>query len=112
MSPEGRARVTEIALAAAFSAAAAWLYLEGDERGGSLPFFLAWAAVHVVFGAAAGSLAALVVAVACPPLFAVAGGGSWIEAAFVELFYGVAFVFAGVVARRVWHGRRAGMQRR
>jgi hypothetical protein len=112
VSPEGRARLTEVALAALFSGAAAWLYLEGEERDGSLPFFLAWAAVHVLFGVAAGRVAALLIVVAGPPLFVAGGGGSWAEAMFVELFYGVVFTFAGIVGRRAWQIRRAGMRSR
>jgi hypothetical protein len=108
VSLEARARLTEIALAAAFSFAAAWLFLEGDERDGSLPFFLAWAAVHVAYGVAAGRLAALLIALAGPPLFVAGAGGSWADAFFVELFYGVVFTFAGVVALRAWRIRRAG----
>ena len=106
MSPTARARVTEIVLTAAFAGTAAWLFVEGEERGGSLPFFLAWIAAHVLFGLASGSLAALLVAVACPPLFVAAASGDWLDALFVELFYGIAFVFAGVAARRVWALRR------
>ncbi len=106
MSPTARARAADIAVAAGFAGAAAWLFLEGDERGGSLSFFLAWVAAHVLYGAASGSLWALPVAVTCPPLFVVAGSGSWLEATFVELFYGLPFTFAGVVGHRLWRARR------
>jgi hypothetical protein len=106
VTPALRARLTDAAVAAAFAGAAAWLFVEGEERDGSLPFFLAWVAVHVLFGLASGSLAALLIALACPPLFAAAASGDWLDAFFVELFYGVAFVFAGVAARRVWTLRR------
>lgn len=106
MTPTSRARAAEIAVAAVFAAAAAWLFVEGDERGGSLALFLAWAAVHVFYGAASGSFWALPIAATCPPLFVVAGSGSWLAATFVELFYGVPFAFAGVVAHRLWRARR------
>jgi hypothetical protein len=106
VSPTARARAAEIAVAAAFAGAAAWLFLEGDERGGSLPFFLAWVAVHVLYGAVRGSFWALPIAATCPPLFVVAGSGSWLEATFVELFYGIPFTFAGVVSHRLWRARR------
>ena len=106
MSPTARARLTEIALAAAFAGSAAWLFVEGEERDGSLPFFLAWIAVHILFGFANGSVTALLIAISCPPLFVAAGSGDWLDALFVELFYGVAFAFAGVVARRAWELRR------
>jgi hypothetical protein len=112
VSLDARARLTEIALAAAFSFAAAWLFLEGEERDGSLPFFLAWAAVHVGYGVVAGRLAALPIAVAGPPLFVAGGGGSWVDAVFVEIFYGIVFVFAGVVARRAWRIHRTGKLQR
>jgi hypothetical protein len=106
VSPSTRVRLTEIALAAMFAAAAAWLFTEGDARDGSLPLFLAWIVVHVLYGLSSGSLAALLIAITCPPLFVAARSGDWLDALFVELFYGVAFVFTGVVARRVWEGRR------
>lgn len=106
MSPASRARAAEIAVATAFAGAAAWLFLQGDERGGSLPFFLAWVAAHVLYGAARASFWALPIAATCPPLFVVAGSGSWLEATFVEVFYGVPFTFAGVIAHRLWRARR------
>jgi hypothetical protein len=106
VSPGARSRLTEIALAAAFSGSAAWLFAEGEARDGSLPFFLAWIVVHVLFGLASGSLTALPIAIACPPLFVAAGSADWLDALFVELFYGVAFVFTGVVLRRAWELRR------
>jgi cytochrome c oxidase assembly factor CtaG len=107
VTPTARARLTDIALAAAFAGSAAWLFAEGETRDGSLPFFLAWIVVHVLFGFASGSLSALFIAVAAPPLFVAAGSADWLDALFVELFYGVAFVFTGVVLRRVWELRRA-----
>mgnify|MGYP000103044362 CR=1 FL=1 len=101
-----------MAVAAAFAAAAAVLFVEGDERGGSLPFFLSWLAVHVLYGLASGSFWALLVAVTCPPLLVATASGDaeetplWLQALFVEGFYGVSFAFMGVVARRLWQARR------
>jgi hypothetical protein len=110
VSPTARLRLTEVALAAAFAGTAAWLFMEGDERDGSLPFFLAWLVLHVLFGAVNGSLSALLITIVAPPLFVAAGSGEWQDALFVELFYGVAFVFGGIVGRRAWEIRRAGKQ--
>ncbi len=113
MSPRSRARALEVAVAAAFAAAAAALFVLGDDRGGSLPFFLAWLVVHVLYGIAANSFWALLVVVSCPPLFVAStstansdGSPLWLESAFVELFYGVPFAFMGVVGRRLWQARR------
>jgi hypothetical protein len=99
-------------VAAAFAASAAALFVLGDERDGSLPFFLGWLAVHVFYGIASGSFWALLIVVTCPPLFvATSSGGSddtplWLQAAFVEAFYGVPFAFMGILARRIWQLRR------
>ncbi len=88
------------------------MFVLGDERDGSLAFFVAWLAVHVLYGVLAGSFWALLVVLACPPLLvAVAGTNDddtplWLQAASVELFYGVPFAFMGVVARRLWQARR------
>lgn len=112
MSPRARARVTAIALAAAFAAGAAALFVEGDERGGSLAFFGAWALVHVLYGLVNGTFWALPIAVACPPLFVATASDPdgdtplWLEALFVGAFYGLSFTFVGVVGRRLWHLRR------
>ena len=112
MSPRSRARAADIAVAAAFAASAATLFVLGDERDGSWPFFLGWIAVHVLYGIGSGSFWALLIVVSCPPLFvATASGGSddtplWVQAAFVEAFYGVPFAFAGILARRIWQIRR------
>ena len=112
MTPRARARVTDVAVAAAFAAAAAALFVVGDERGGSLPFFLGWLAVHILFGIVSGSFWALLIVVTCPPLFVAAGSGNgddtplWLQAFFVEAFYGVPFAFMGIVARRIWQLRR------
>lgn len=112
MTPTFRARAAEIAVAAVFAAAAAALFVAGDERGGSLPFFLGWLAVHVLFGVASGSFWSLLIVAVCPPLFVAASSGNgdetplWLQSLFVEVFYGVPFTFVGVVARRIWQLRR------
>lgn len=63
-----RAGAADIAVEAAFAASAAVVFVLGDERDGSLPLFLAWLAVHVLYGIVSGSFWALVI-VACtrPP---------------------------------------------
>ena len=112
MSPTARARAAAIAVAATFAGAAAWLFLEGDERSGSLAFFLPWLAVHVLYGIAAGSFWALAIVVTCPPLFVATSSGNgddmplWLQAFFVEAFYGVPFAFMGILARRIWQLHR------
>jgi hypothetical protein len=99
-------------VAGAFAASTAALFVLGDERDGSLPFFLAWLAVHVLFGIVSGSFWALPIVVACPPLFVATASGSgddtplWLQAAFVEAFYGIPFAFMGIVGRRLWQARR------
>ena len=108
VSPRARARVTEVAVGAAFAAAAAAIFVAGDERNGSLPLFLTWLAVHVLYGLASDSFWALLIVLTCPPLFVgmfAADGYDtelWLEAAFVETFYGVPFAFMGILARRIW----------
>jgi len=112
VSPRARARAADVAVAAAFAASAAALFVLGDERDGSLPFFLAWFAVHVLYGIVSGSFWALLIVVSCPPLFAAASSGSgddtplWLQSFFVEAFYGVPFAFVGILARRIWQLRR------
>jgi len=107
-----RLRPREVAAGAAFAAAAAALFVLGDERGGSLPFFLGWLALHVVYGAVTGSFWALAVVVVAPPLLvALTSSNSddtplWLQAASVELFYGIPFTFMGVVGSRLWAARR------
>ena len=109
MSPRARARATEVAVAAVFAAAAAALFVAGDERNGSLPIFLGWLAVHVLYGIVSGSFWALLIVLTCPPLFVAmfAADGYdtelWLQSAFVEGFYGVPFAFMGILARRIWH---------
>ena len=108
----GSVRWFDVLAGAAFAAAAALLFVLGDDRDGSLPFFLAWLAVHVAYGIAAGSFWALAVVVLCPPLLvAIAADNGddtplWLQAGAVEAFYGVPFAFMGIVGRRLWHARR------
>jgi hypothetical protein len=112
VSPWSRARAADVAVAAAFAASAAALFVLGDERDGSLPFFLAWFAVHVLYGVVSGSFWALLIVVSCPPLFVAASPGNgddtplWLQSFFVEAFYGVPFAFVGILARRIWRLRR------
>ena len=112
MSPRARARAAEVAVAAVFAASAAAIFVAGDERNGSMPFFLGWLAVHVLYGIVSGSFWALLIVLTCPPLFVAmfAEDGYdtslWLESAFVEAFYGVPFAFLGILARRIWQLRR------
>jgi hypothetical protein len=112
VSPRARARAADVAVAAAFAASAATLFVLGDERDGSLPFFLAWFVVHVLYGIVSGSFWALLIVVSCPPLFVAASSGNgddtplWLQSFFVEAFYGVPFAFVGILARRIWQLRR------
>ena len=112
MSPRARARAAEVAVAAVFAASAAAIFVAGDERNGSMPFFLGWLAVHLLYGIVSGSFWALVIVLTCPPLFVAmfAEDGYdtslWLESAFVEAFYGVPFAFMGILARRIWQLRR------
>ena len=100
------------AAGAVFSIAAAWFFVLGDERDGSLPFFLAWLGFHVAYGVLAGSFWALAVVLTCPPLLVAVWADQvgetplWLQSASVELFYGVPFAFLGIVARRLWQARR------
>ncbi|MDQ3065842.1 MAG: hypothetical protein M3R12_01645, partial [Actinomycetota bacterium] len=74
--------------------------------------FLAWVAVHVLYGIASGSFWALLIVITCPPLFVAATSGNgddtplWLQSLFVELFYGVPFAFMGIVGRRLRRARR------
>jgi type IV secretory pathway protease TraF len=112
VSPRARARAAEVAVAAVFAASAAAIFVAGDERNGSMPFFLGWLAVHLLYGIVSGSFWALVIVLTCPPLFVAmfAEDGYdtslWLESAFVEAFYGVPFAFMGILARRIWQLRR------
>lgn len=108
VSAPARARAVEIAIATVFAASAAAIFVEGDERNGSMPLFLGWLAVHLLYGVASGSFWSLLIVLTCPPLFVAmfAADGYdtelWLESAFVEAFYGVPFAFMGILARRIW----------
>ena len=100
-----------VAGGAAFAAAAATIFVLGDARDGSLPYFLLWLAVHVLYGIVSGSFWSLLIVLVCPPLL-IAGFRPdgyemppWLEAAFIEVFYGLPFAFMGIVARRLWRLR-------
>ena len=78
------------------------LFVLGDERDGSLPFFLAWLAVHVLYGIVIGSFWALADrrhrARRCSSPTSLGNGDEtplWLQAFFVEAFYGVPFAFIG-----------------
>ena len=112
MSPRARALATDVAVAAAFAASAAALFVAGEDRDGSWPFFLGWLAVHVLYGIVSGSFWALLIVVTCPPLFAATSSGNgedtplWLQSFYVEAFYGVPFAFMGVLLRRIWQLHR------
>jgi ABC-type transport system involved in multi-copper enzyme maturation permease subunit len=97
---------------AAVAAAAAALFVAGNDRDDSLAFFLAWLFLHVLYGCAVGSFWVLAVVLAAPPLLVALAGSNgddtplWLQAASVELFYGVPFAFLGVLGRRLWQARR------
>ncbi len=107
-----RQNVAPVLAGAVFSITAAGLFALGDEREGSLLFFLAWLGAHIAYGVAAGSFWALAVVLACPPLLVAAGLDRvdetplWLQSASAELFYGVPFAFMGIVACRLWQARR------
>lgn len=112
MSSFSRSGVLRAALGGGFSAAAATLFVMGDARDGSLPFFLGWLAVHLLYGLASGSFWSLLIVLVCPPLL-IAGlkpdGNEtplWLEAGFVEVFYGLPVAAMGIMAARVWRLRR------
>ena len=97
---------------AAVAAGAAALFVLGNDRNDSLAFFLAWLLLHVLYGFVAGSFWTLAVVLSAPPLLVAAAGSNgddtplWLQAASVELFYGVPFAFVGVLGRRLWQARR------
>lgn len=111
-----RSSVLRVAVGAAFAAAAATIFVLGDARDGSVPYFLLWLAVHVLYGIVSGSFWSLLIVLVCPPLL-IAGfrpGGAetplWLEAAFIEVFYGLPLAFMGVVTRRLWRLRHPGLE--
>ena len=97
----------------AFVAAAAAIFVLGGEwesAPGSL--FVAWLAVHFAYGALVPSFSALPTALLVPVVIAPTPWEGddetalWVQAAFAEVFYGIPFVFIGVIARRLWQARR------
>ena len=100
-----------IAVSAAFVAAAAAIFVLGDEwESAPGALFLAWLAVHLGFGLALASFWALPVALLVPAAIAPMPWDGydtalWVQAAFAEGFYGLPFVFMGVIARRLWQAR-------
>jgi hypothetical protein len=110
---EGKVSAARLLAGTAVAAGAATLFVVGNDRDDSLAFFLAWLFLHVLYGSAVGSFWVLAVVLSAPPLFVAAFAGSngddtplWLQAASVELFYGVPFAFAGVLGRRLWQARR------
>ena len=95
-----------------FVAAAAAIFVVGDEwDSGPAGLFLVWLGVHVLYGALFASFWALPVTLVVPLVIApLPWDGKdtelWVQAAFAELFYGIPFVFIGVVGRRLWQARR------
>ena len=105
-------RIRSIIASVAFVGAAAAIYIAGDEWD-SAPgaLFLVWLGVHLAYGAAVASFWALPVALLVPIVIAPTPWDGtetelWVQAAFTEIFYGIPFVFIGVVGRRLWQLRR------
>jgi hypothetical protein len=99
-------------VSAIFVAAAAGIFVVGDEwdaaPGG---LFLVWLGVHLAYGAVLATFRALPVALLVPLAVAPLPWDGydtelWVQAAFAEIFYGIPFVFIGVVGRRLWQARR------
>ena len=97
---------------AIFVAAAAGIFVVGDEWDGApAGLFLVWLAVHLAYGAVVATFWALPVALLVPLVVApLPWDGDdtelWIQVAFAEVFYGIPFVFIGVIGRRLWQARR------
>ena len=95
-----------------FVAAAAAIFVVGDEwDSGPAALFLVWLGVHVAYGAVLATFWALPIALLVPLVIApLPWDGNdtelWVQAAFAELFYGVPFVFIGVIGVRLWRARR------
>ena len=93
-------------------AAAAAIFVVGD-KWESAPgaLFLVWLGVHLAYGVLMPSFRSLPVALLVPLAVAPARGergetALWVQALFAEAFYGIPFIFIGVVARRLWRARR------
>lgn len=106
-------RALPLTLSAAFVAVAAGIFVLGSEwDDGPAGLFVVWLAAHLAYGAAVATFRALPVTLLVPlaiaPLPWQSGEETayWTQAAFAELFYGIPFVFIGVVGRRLWQARR------
>jgi hypothetical protein len=100
------------ALSLVFVVAAAAIFIVGDEWD-SAPgaLFLVWLGVHLAYGAIVASFWALPVALLVPLAIAPTPWDGydtelWMQAAFAEIFYGIPFVFIGVIGRRLWQIHR------
>jgi hypothetical protein len=95
-----------------FVVAAAGIFVVGDEwDSGPAGLFLVWLAVHVVYGALLPTFWTLPVTLVVPLVIApLPWDGDdtqlWVQALFAEAFYGIPFVFIGVIGRRLWLARR------
>ncbi len=104
--------IRTISVSVAFVAAATAIFIVGDEwddAPGAL--FLVWLAVHLAYGAIVGEFWALPVALLVPVAIAPTPWDGtdtalWVQAAFAEIFYGIPFIFIGVIGRRLWLMRR------
>ena len=101
-----------IAVSAVFVAVATAIFIVGDEWD-SAPggLFVPWLAVHLAYGAIVASFWAVPVAALVPLAIAPTPWDGydtelWVQAAFAEGFYGMPFVFIGVIARRLWQARK------
>jgi hypothetical protein len=105
-------RAFSITVSAVFVAVSAALFMIGSEwESGPDGLFLLWLGVHLAYGAVLAAFWTLPVALLVPVVVAPLpwdGGETayWVQALFVEAFYGVPFVFIGVIGRRLWQARR------
>jgi hypothetical protein len=107
-----QAVTARVLVSLAFVAASAAIFVVNDEWEDAPGWlFLAWLVLHAAYGAALASFWALPVALLVPVAIAPLpwdGGDTelWVQAAFAEGFYGLPFVFIGVIGRRLWEARR------
>jgi hypothetical protein len=96
----------------AFVAASTAIFVVNDEWEDAPGWlFLVWLVLHTAYGAALASFWALPVTLLVPVAIApLPWDGEdtelWVQAAFAEGFYGLPFVFIGVIGRRLWEVRR------